>query len=252
MDFCLTRIHSKFYIAQILNSMKYIEYNNINYFIQEDCKEIDIGLSENLVDLTDVPKKNPIDSIIKGDINIYSNKNNFDIDQEEEKLILEEIEKDLQYNDDFFIIPSKNNEKNININIKKNDKEDKTIMEINEKEINNNKTNVIDLPNNKNKQESNLTENNFKKENKLKKNFQLIESNNDNELKYKKVFVFNDRAFSKVEIQGIIIDKKSYGHDDKNTRLRIIVDDSTGNIEVFAWKGKRENVFHKLRDEVVK
>lgn len=82
--------------------------------------------------------------------------------------------------------------------------------------------------------------------------FIYLEDTEENKKKYQKYFVYRDIVFSKVEIQGIVVEKKPYGYDDKNnTRYCINIDDTTGVIQIVAWKNNNESNYFKLRDLVV-
>jgi len=89
--------------------------------------------------------------------------------------------------------------------------------------------------------------------NRNKNNFELIELNKENEARYRKTLVYKNNVFSKVEIQGMVVDKKILGQADRfNYRIKLFVDDTTGVIEVFVWKSKKENIFQKIKDEIVR
>lgn len=264
MDFCLTRIYTKFYVSQILHAMKYIEYNHINYYLQEDLLDMDDEAEKAL----ETPKKVKIqaksDNNPSGEINTkeipasfianqnlinqeknenlsFNNEkmqNELDLN-EEEKMIIDEIEKDGSVNEDLILSAAKSN----NNEFKLTDQEINQIMQkkdseaeiINYDEFNHDENIKNDSPKAKN----------------IKK-FELIELNKENEAKYRKTFVYKNNVFSKVEIQGLVVDRRVFGHvDAHNYRMKLIIDDSTGAIEVFVWRSKKENIFNKLRDEVV-
>jgi len=50
----------------------------------------------------------------------------------------------------------------------------------------------------------------------------------------------------------MVVDKRIFGlTDNNNYRMKLIVDDTTGAIEVIVWGSKKENVFNKIKNEVV-
>jgi len=229
------RVYTKFYISQILQSIKYSEFNNINYYLQEDFALIENNIAD---DLTKSP------SVIKNNNNNLNNKSPLkDCIDKSQKCDLENKN---------FTSPEINKEKNKINNIEKTSTEEDNYID----QMTNDKVNdlleysqQINLVNNKKLEEN--SENIIKKS--LGKKYELIENNKDNEAKYRKLIVYNNLIFSKVEIQGIVIDKRIYGNIEKNNlRIKLLIDDTTGVIEVFIWKSKIENTFNKIRDEIVK
>ena len=74
----------------------------------------------------------------------------------------------------------------------------------------------------------------------------------DNSL-YRRYFVFKGIVYSKVEIHGLVIEKRSLGYEEKNNfRFLIFIDDTTGVIQAISWKNKNDNVFSKINNELVK
>jgi hypothetical protein len=83
------------------------------------------------------------------------------------------------------------------------------------------------------------------------KEFQESLSMYDNSL-YRRYFVFKGIVYSKVEIQGIVIEKRSLGYEEKNNyRFLIFIDDTTGVIQAISWKNKNDSVFSKINNELV-
>lgn len=86
---------------------------------------------------------------------------------------------------------------------------------------------------------------------KKSKAFQESLSMYDNSL-YRRYFVFKKIVYSKVEIQGIVIEKRSLGYEEKNNyRFLIFIDDTTGVMQAISWKNKNDSVFSKIENEVV-
>jgi hypothetical protein len=222
--------------------MNYIEYNNINYFIQEECTGTDNEFEQISVK---TPIKNDLKSNNIENYNCDYIKNNTNIEKEEEQILLEEIKN----NQEFIFTPIKCSEEKSQINTWKNEINEESLNSNKKYEIKNNFVNTSKKSIDEIEKNLKISEVNNINENLFKKKFELLESN---DIKYKKFFVINQLVFSKVEIQGIVIDKKIYGFtDDKNMRIRLFIDDSTGIIEVLAWRSNRENLFYKLRDQVV-
>lgn len=237
MDFCLTRIYSKFYITQILHSMKYIEFNHINYCLQEELDDINNHIDQ----VSYSPNKDNNENKTNMAVENFAitGKDEKNSNQEEQKIVLEELEKE-------------NHKLNINIKessnliIKSNPDKEQCENNLAHEKISNLKTEEINYINEQkdyNEKETLLIN---------KKKYELIELNKENEAKYRKTVVYKNNIFSKVEIQGMVVDKKSFGHSDQyNYRTKLIIDDTTGVIEVFVWRSKKENIFNKIRDEVV-
>lgn len=69
---------------------------------------------------------------------------------------------------------------------------------------------------------------------------------------YRRYFVFKNVVYSKVEIQGIVIEKRALGYEEKNNyRFLIYIDDSTGVIQAIAWKNKNDAIFSKIEKDLV-
>jgi hypothetical protein len=65
---------------------------------------------------------------------------------------------------------------------------------------------------------------------------------------FRRYFVFKNVVYSKVEIQGVVIEKRALGYEEKNNyRFLIYIDDSTGVIQAIAWKNKNDAIFSKLK-----
>jgi hypothetical protein len=239
--------------------MKYIDYNHINFCLQEELEELDNDIDM----ILETPKKDMNEDKINLTFDNNDNKNkkeNVIEFNEEEKLVLEELEK--ENNENIFLTAGGNNNNNNNNNKNENTLtiqqtdlkvqiEDDTNYFQNEINVKKNeKLNLkIDGINEESKENYNL--NNFQKIN--KKNFELIELNKENEAKYRKTLVYKNNVFSKVEIQGMVVDKKILGQADRfNYRIKLFLDDTTGVIEVFVWKSKKENIFQKIKDEIVR
>ena len=62
----------------------------------------------------------------------------------------------------------------------------------------------------------------------------------------KKLFLFKDKIFSKVEIMGKII-----GRNLKEQRLIIYIDDSTGVIEAVVWRNQNETFYQSAEKALV-
>lgn len=69
---------------------------------------------------------------------------------------------------------------------------------------------------------------------------------------YKRYFVYKNIIYSKVEIQGIVVEKRLLGYEEKNNlRSLVYVDDTTGVIQAISWKNKNDSVFNKIEKDVV-
>lgn len=69
--------------------------------------------------------------------------------------------------------------------------------------------------------------------------------------KYKKYFLYKNKIFSKVEVIGIVIEIKTIGHENKNYRHIIFLDDTTSMIQCICWNNKNKIVFENLKNQVV-
>jgi len=73
----------------------------------------------------------------------------------------------------------------------------------------------------------------------------------DNPL-YRRYFVYKNVVYSKVEIQGIVIEKRALGYEEKNNyRYLIYIDDTTGVIQAISWKNKNAALFSKIEKDLV-
>lgn len=90
-----------------------------------------------------------------------------------------------------------------------------------------------------NKTNSNLIS---KKENDIQ---MKTEEEDDKEKFPKKLFVFKNKIFSRVEIQGLIVQIQARGLGD-NLRKIIYLDDTTGIIQVIIWNNKMSNIFNQI------
>ncbi len=69
---------------------------------------------------------------------------------------------------------------------------------------------------------------------------------------YRRYFVFKNVVYSKVEIQGLVIEKRALGYEEKNNyRFLIYIDDTSGVIQAIAWKNKNDAIFNKIEKELV-
>jgi hypothetical protein len=69
---------------------------------------------------------------------------------------------------------------------------------------------------------------------------------------FRRYFVFKNVVYSKVEIQGVVIEKRALGYEEKNNyRFLIYIDDSTGVIQAIAWKNKNDAIFSKIEKDLV-
>jgi hypothetical protein len=83
------------------------------------------------------------------------------------------------------------------------------------------------------------------------KNKETISSLESNP-QYKRYFVYKKIIYSKCEIQGLVIEKRKIGYEDRNTlRHLIYIDDTTGVIQAIAWNNKSDAVFNKIEREIV-
>jgi hypothetical protein len=70
---------------------------------------------------------------------------------------------------------------------------------------------------------------------------------------YRKYFVYKNLVFSKVEIQGLVVEIQNLGYEDKNNlRYVIYIDDSTGVIQAISWKNNSNKVYEKIEKSLVK
>jgi len=70
---------------------------------------------------------------------------------------------------------------------------------------------------------------------------------------YRRYFVYKNVVYSKVEIQGLVIEKRSLGYEEKNNyRFLVYIDDSTGVIQGISWKNKSAATFEKVERELVR
>lgn len=198
MDLCFIRVYSKFYISQILNSMSYIENNNVNYYLENEGDEF--GEEENNIDNEINMDKNTIEDL--------------------------KIARDI---DD-----KNNNEKNNNFDTQEfQEKDNEKVLELEEE----NYKSV-------NKVEENKT---------TKKKLDFIPPSDDNINKYKRMFVFKNNTFSKVEIQGLLVEKKTFQKDDPQKSRHVLrLDDLTGTIQITCWRSKNDNLYLKIMNHLVK
>jgi hypothetical protein len=75
-------------------------------------------------------------------------------------------------------------------------------------------------------------------------------STNYNDAKYRRVFMYNNVYYSKVEIMGLVVEMQIWGPDDK-VRYLLYVDDGTGVIQAIVWKNYNKAVFEKVQLGVV-
>ena len=69
---------------------------------------------------------------------------------------------------------------------------------------------------------------------------------------YRRYFVFKNVVYSKVEIQGLVIEKRALGYEEKNNyRFLIYIDDTSGVIQAIAWKNKNDAIFNTIEKELV-
>ena len=69
---------------------------------------------------------------------------------------------------------------------------------------------------------------------------------------FRRYFVYKNVVYSKVEIQGLVIEKRALGYEEKNNyRFLIYIDDSSGVIQAIAWKNKNDAIFSKIEKELV-
>ncbi len=70
---------------------------------------------------------------------------------------------------------------------------------------------------------------------------------------YRKYFVYKNVVFSKVEIQGLVVEIQNLGYEDKNNlRYVIYIDDTTGVIQAISWKNNSNKVYEKIEKSLVK
>lgn len=92
------------------------------------------------------------------------------------------------------------------------------------------------------------TSNNKRKSTTSKDDLQIYENS-----AYKRYFVYQDNVYSKVEIQGMVVEFNTLGYEEKNNcRYIIYIDDTTGVIQAIAWKNKSETIFNKIAKNLVK
>jgi hypothetical protein len=70
---------------------------------------------------------------------------------------------------------------------------------------------------------------------------------------YRKYFVYKNVVYSKVEIQGLVVEIQNLGYEDKNNlRYVIYIDDTTGVIQAISWKNNSNKVYEKIEKSLVK
>lgn len=70
--------------------------------------------------------------------------------------------------------------------------------------------------------------------------------------RYKRYFVYEGVVYSKVEIQGMVVEVQIKGTEDKNNlRYILYIDDTTGVIQTIAWRNKNSNLFQKIESDIV-
>ena len=80
---------------------------------------------------------------------------------------------------------------------------------------------------------------------KIEKALTLVEIESDTSLK--KMFVFKNKIFSKIEVMGLVIDYHFIGSEEKeNSRAILYLDDSTGIINCLSWKNKSSANYQKI------
>lgn len=73
-----------------------------------------------------------------------------------------------------------------------------------------------------------------------------------NDAKYRKFFVYKNMVFSKIEINGLVIEIQTKGYSEKNNLRKILyVDDSTGIIQCIIWQNKNESLYRKTEQQLV-
>jgi len=69
---------------------------------------------------------------------------------------------------------------------------------------------------------------------------------------YRKYFVYKNVVYSKVEIQGLVVEIQNLGYEDKNNlRYVIYIDDTTGVIQAISWKNNSNKVYEKIEKSLV-
>jgi hypothetical protein len=158
----------------------------------------------------------------------------------EEENNLNENEFDINMNENEF--NNENNELKENNNIKSNSN---NCLEINKTNFNNENKDILVKDN---FSHSNILD----KENKIKKKFEFISQTEENINKYKRMFIFKNNTFSKVEIQGLLVEKKTFQKEEEHKSRHVLrLDDSTGTIQLTSWRSKNENLYLKIRDFIV-
>ena len=232
MDLCFIRVYSKLYISQILNSMNYIENNNVNCCLENEVEEFLLEEeNKNNKDNNDNENNdfNKIEIIINNEENPYKNAKEINNSSNNDKNNKEIEEEELQDNENTKI--NSNNCLEINKKIFNETEKEKKLFE---------------------EEDDNFITNNVK-ENKTKRRYEFIPPTEENINKYKRMFVFKNNVYSKVEIQGLIVEKKTFQKEDNQKSRHVLrIDDSTGTIQITSWRSKNENLYIKIRDFLVK
>jgi len=110
--------------------------------------------------------------------------------------------------------------------------------------------NMLDM---NNEMESNLNKDCLNISSKKSNRTSLASNLIDENPQYKRYFMYKNIIYSKVEIQGIVIEKTRMGYEEKkNVRFLIYIDDTTGVIQAISWLNKSDAVFRKIEKELVK
>jgi hypothetical protein len=91
--------------------------------------------------------------------------------------------------------------------------------------------------------------NNYKKKESLTKSINSLEENPQ----LKRYFYYKNIIYSKVEIQGLVVEKRVLGYEEKNNlRFIIFIDDTTGVMQAISWKNKNDSIYKKIEKELVR
>lgn len=105
--------------------------------------------------------------------------------------------------------------------------------------------NEIDNNSNANSNSMNKKDNDSNNNNNNNNTQLKIEDEDEKEKYPKKLFVFKNKIFSRVEIQGLIVQIQTRGQGDYSRKI-IYLDDTTSIIQVIIWKNKMINSYDQI------
>ena len=74
---------------------------------------------------------------------------------------------------------------------------------------------------------------------------------NYSDSKFRRLFVYNNVYYSKVELMGTVVEMQTLGYEEK-IRYILYLDDGTGIISAIVWKNFNKTIFEKVSNLIVK